>query len=196
MNFDAFSTLVTRLHAAKSADTSFLNGLPSQVSEFVATNTLSESLYAQLEAASAAAFGDLWPDVQWFLQEWRPSFEIVCGVGTPQARTYAIQGLEDYLAYAGTELFDDGQGAHAVALSACPLCGGSASLDWSGVAEYYGRAWQTLHICCNQDGSNPDCDHSVSLDTDSDRLSGKSASLERALSVAWNQAARTLRNPA
>lgn len=191
MNFDAFSKLVTALHVAKTADTTYLDSMPSQVGEFVATNSLSESLYVQLETVSAAAFGDLWPDVQWFLQEWRPGFEIVCGVDTPAVRSYAIGGLEDYLVYAKKELFP-GPVAE-VPLSACPLCGGTSSLDWSAVSEYYGRAWQTLHISCNQDGSNPKCDHSVSLDTDSDGLSGKSAALETALSHAWNQVAQALR---
>lgn len=74
----------------------------------------------------------------------------------------------------------------------CPMCGGTAALDWSAVAEYYGRAWQTLHVSCSQDGSNPSCDHSVSLDTDSDRLSGKATQLETVLARTWNQVAVAL----
>ncbi len=77
----------------------------------------------------------------------------------------------------------------------CPLCGGSANLDWSAAAEYYGRAWQSLHISCNGDGSNPHCDHSVSMDTDSDRLSGKASRLEDVLVRTWNQVAVAMTLP-
>lgn len=77
----------------------------------------------------------------------------------------------------------------------CPLCGGTASLDWSAAAEYGGRAWQTLHVSCNGDGSNSGCDHAVSLDTDSDRLSGKASQLEAVLARTWNQVAVALTLP-
>lgn len=48
-------------------------------------------------------------------------------------------------------------------------CGGAASLDWSGVSEYFGNTCQTLTISCEdceRDCSvtiDPDVDYEVSL---------------------------------
>ncbi len=105
MNFETFAGLVSSLHEKIEADTTFLDGLPAQVSEFVATNALSESLYVQRDLLCAAAFGERWPDVQWFLYDWRPGFAIHVAVDTLEPREYPIHNLADYLAYAKKELF-------------------------------------------------------------------------------------------
>lgn len=105
MTFDAFSTLVRALYDRMQADNAYLDALPSQVSEFVATNDLSESLYVQRELLSAAAFGEHWPDVSWFLYDWVAGFAITVRVDTPESTTYVINSLDDYLAYAEKELF-------------------------------------------------------------------------------------------
>lgn len=67
-------------------------------------------------------------------------------------------------------------------LSPCPLCGSKPDLDWTGVAEYRGHAWQDLYVSC----SNPSCSHSVSIATDSDRIRGAGPAIEATAVIAWN----------
>jgi len=105
MTFDEFSTLVRTLHERLHAEKAFLDSLPSQVSEFVATNDLSELLYDQRELLCAAAFGERWPDVSWFLFDWLPGFAITVGVDSQTPKDYVIHSVDDYLAYAKNELF-------------------------------------------------------------------------------------------
>lgn len=105
MTYDEFSALVRTLHERISADNQMLDALPAQVREFLGTNQLAESLYAQRELLAAAAFGAHWPDVNWFLFEWRPGFEITTDATTPRAATYVIKSIDDYLAYAKEQLF-------------------------------------------------------------------------------------------
>lgn len=44
-------------------------------------------------------------------------------------------------------------------------CGGTASVDWSSVSEYYGNTCQTLSISC--DNCERDCSVTIDPDTDS-----------------------------
>jgi len=105
LDYAAFATLVGQLHEHKAAENAYLDALPAQVREFIGTNEFSEMLYAQRALLSRAAFGETWPDVEWFLYEWRPGFEITTDNSTPRAATYVINSLDDYLAYAKEQLF-------------------------------------------------------------------------------------------
>ena len=60
------------------------------------------------------------------------------------------------------------------------------------MAEYYGHAWQTCSVSCDQKGSNPHCDQAVGLDTDSDRIGSACQVLEGAIQAAWNAAAAVM----
>lgn len=105
MTFSEFSALVLSLHDRTRAENAYLDALPSQVREFIATNQLSEQLYAQRDFLCEAVFGEHWPDVNWFLFDWKPGFCIV--VGTESAVRYEIHTVDDYLAYAEKELFTE-----------------------------------------------------------------------------------------
>ncbi len=105
MTFPEFEALVRALFSHTRAETAYLDALPGQVSEFLVANPYAESLARQGELLGAAAFGAHWPDVRWFLQDWRPGFEVVVHPNTPMSRTYPIHDLEGYLAYARAELF-------------------------------------------------------------------------------------------
>ena len=105
MTFDEFSSTVRILFEQGQANAKYLEGLPFQVREFLVTNSLAESLYSQVECLGKAAFGPMWPDVAWFLQDWQPGFEIVVGQPPEEVKRYPIGGLDDYLAYAKEQLF-------------------------------------------------------------------------------------------
>jgi len=102
---DAFDTLLRQLQELKAKADAYLDPLPAEVSTLLVTNAYAEAHYAQLSLLGAAAFGDAWPDVDWFLNEWRPGFTITVRVGTPEQHEYTLHSLEDYLAYAHAELF-------------------------------------------------------------------------------------------
>jgi hypothetical protein len=104
MTYEQFADLVSKLYQFKQNDSKYLEGMPSDVREFVATNRLAESLYAQIDLGLSAAFGSRWPDVQWFLQDWKPGFHIkVKAPGpTPFSKTSGIESMEDYLVYPKT----------------------------------------------------------------------------------------------
>lgn len=78
-------------------------------------------------------------------------------------------------------------------IAPCPLCGSSASLDWTAVAEYGGRAWQSVFVSCDERTGTP-CDHNVSIDTDSDRIGGAAQALEAAAVAAWNATASAIQH--
>lgn len=106
LTFEQFEKLVRFLHARNQADAEYLHPLPSQLSEVLATNPLTESLYSQVALLSETVFGELWHDVQWFLFDWKPGFCIeITATATNPKRSYTIQSIEDYLSYAKAELF-------------------------------------------------------------------------------------------
>lgn len=107
MTYEQFAALVSKLYQFKQNDSKYLEGMPSDVREFVATNQFAESLYAQIDLGLSAAFGSRWTDVQWFLQDWKPGFHIKVETQEPPtfAKTFVIESLEDYLAYAKEQLF-------------------------------------------------------------------------------------------
>lgn len=105
MNFEQFSGLVSRLYEHKVSNARFTDPLPPQVSEFLITNPLTESLYSQVELVAEAAFGERWPDVRWFLEDWRPGFEIHLESEGRPPQVCKIESLEDYLSYAKEHLF-------------------------------------------------------------------------------------------
>lgn len=107
MDFQTFSTLVRQLYEHKMANDAYIRPLPLQLQELMVTNPLAESLYTQQALLGQAAFGEHWPDVRWFLEDWKPGFEIQVRVDQPPAPTcYVINSLEDYLDYARRELFE------------------------------------------------------------------------------------------
>lgn len=104
LTYSGFCALVRKLKEQLAEEAVFLDGLPAQVSEFLGTNALTELLRSQCEVLASAAFGEHWPDVNWFLYEWRPGFEIVTDATTPRAATYTINSIDDYFAYAKEQL--------------------------------------------------------------------------------------------
>jgi hypothetical protein len=75
----------------------------------------------------------------------------------------------------------------------CPLCGSEPKpLDWTGVMECYGHAWQTAHIYCAAKGSDKHCTHNVAFDTDSDATANCGDKIEAALVQAWNALAKAM----
>ncbi len=105
MTYLEFDSLVRALFERTRADTAYLDALPAQVSEFIVGTPYAESLCEQLELLGASAFGEHWPDVRWFLQDWRPGFDVTVRPGTALERVYPIADLEGYLRYARAELF-------------------------------------------------------------------------------------------
>lgn len=105
MEFEQFKALVTLCHDLKQQNDQYLGALPSDVGFFIGTNDYSERLHQEIAALRKASFGEFAADVQWFLEEWRPGFEINVMAGPLGPREYIIQDLGDYLEYARIELF-------------------------------------------------------------------------------------------
>ena len=106
MEFEQFKRLVTQLHEKRQAEAAYLEPLPVDLREFLASNTVVELLREQLELICTAAFDEHWNDVSWFINDWKPGYEI--RVSKDQGRTvtgYVINDLSDYLRYAKCELF-------------------------------------------------------------------------------------------
>lgn len=107
LSYTTFATVVKALYASKQEGHAYLDSLPSEFSTLLTNNNYSEAYFAQIPVLARALFEDIWDDVDWFLSEWRPGFTVTTHVGTPQEIEYKIQSVDDYLAYALIELFDN-----------------------------------------------------------------------------------------
>lgn len=106
LSYEQFCQMVTFLHEHQAQNKQYLDALPNQLSEVLVTNPFAESIHIQLDAVCKALFAQHWPDVEWFLNEWRPGYniELQAQEGKP-AKTYVLNSLADYLSYAKECLF-------------------------------------------------------------------------------------------
>lgn len=104
LTYEDFCTLVTRLLELKTQAQAYLEPLPTELVSALTDNAYAKAHWEMLTLVSVSAFGEAWPDVEWFLHEWRPGLNIM--VDYPDGtKEYTIHSLEDYLAYAKMELY-------------------------------------------------------------------------------------------
>lgn len=107
LSYATFSHVVRALDASKRKANAYLDNLPSEFSTLLTNNVYSDAFFEQIQVLAKALFEEIWDDVDWFLSEWQPGFTITTHVDTPQEIDYEIKSVDDYLAYALIELFDN-----------------------------------------------------------------------------------------
>lgn len=80
-------------------------------------------------------------------------------------------------------------------LEPCPVCGGSASLDWGSVTDCYGKSWQGCAVWCNEDKASKDCWVRIDVTVDANAPQFGST-VERILTETWNELSEQCRNTA
>lgn len=78
----------------------WLDTVPRDINSAFYDNPFVESFYANNELLMRAAFGELYEDIYWFLEEWHPS---IGKITMPDETSYDIQNVDDYILYLITE---------------------------------------------------------------------------------------------
>ncbi len=103
MNYETFADVVISMKSVIAVQNAYIDSMPPNIDQFILENRYTELDGQIIDKLARTLFGEHYEDVAWFLYEQNER----CNKIWYEDREYPINNIEEYLAYAKKELFNE-----------------------------------------------------------------------------------------
>lgn len=91
--------LIRIIKEQRKVGNDWLDNINYQIRTVFFDNSYTDSLHKQVDLLMRATFKDIYEEVDWFLYEWKPGYQII----NPNGKEYVINDVDDYIKYLSDE---------------------------------------------------------------------------------------------